>query len=238
MVDISSTENKKVTADELSAECHRLRYLELLEKAEVFPSEANWEFIISNKMEGIGKLLLRKYLVSWLMPEDKRSIYHTQALRFFPEYIQAVSRPYALEVAYSDIDSAPRAFVALVRNTRLFDAKYLMSLIDDRGAVELVVELIDVYQPDYTREDARNMRLLLNKLLSLPKLGRVEQRHGIFSSDVRYYCPAGHSNPATETFCTHDDCRMNICGLTPEQVKKIDEFETRIKALEGLLNNR
>lgn len=224
-----------VTADQLNAECLRRRYVGLLEKAEVFPSESNWQFIIENRMEGLGRLLLRKYLVSWLMPEDKRSIFHRQALRLFPEYLEAVSRPYAIEVAYSDIDSAPDAFSSLIRDTGLFDARQLRRMVEERGAVELAISVLDVFQPTYTASDARAMRALLESLRSLPKLGRVEERHGIFSHELRYYCPAGHSNPSGEAFCTHEDCRLNIQGLTPEQVQAIDEFEARIEALESLL---
>ncbi|GEM_PF-973284 len=224
-----------VSADELNAECLRRRYLTLLEKAEVFPSEANWQFIIDNRMEGLGELLLRKYLVSWLMPEDKRSIYHRQAIRLFPEYLKTVDRQYALSVAYSDIESAPDAFVSLVRETSLFDARQLRRMVEERGAVELVIQVLDVFQPEYTASDARAMRALLGALRALPKLGRVEERHGIFSRELRYYCPAGHSNPSGEAFCTREDCRLNIYGLTPEQAKAIDDYEARLEALESLL---
>ncbi len=224
-----------VTADELNAECLRRRYGALLEKAEVFPSEANWQFIIEHRMEGLGYLLLRKYLVSKLMPDDKRSIYHNQAVRFFPEYLKAVRRPYAVEVAYSDIESSPEAFVELVRAAGLFDARQLRRMVEERGAVETAIDLLDVYQPEYTASDARAMRALLGALRSLPKLGRVEERRGIFSHEMRYYCPAGHSNPSGEPFCTHDDCRLNIYGLTPEQAKAIDDYEERLDALESLL---
>lgn len=224
-----------ITADDLEAECLRRKYASLLEKPEVFPSEANWEFIIAHRMEGIGTLLLRKYLVSWMMPEEKRSIYHRQALRLFPEYLSAVRRPYAVEVVYSDVESAPDAFLELVRSARLFDSRRLKALIEQQGAVELVIDLLDVFQPEYTDSDARAMRALLGALRSLPKLGRVEEHRGIFSTEMRYYCPAGHSNPCGEAFCRHEDCRLNIFGLTPEQVQAIENFEARTEALESLL---
>ncbi|MDE6276909.1 MAG: hypothetical protein K2M06_02255 [Muribaculaceae bacterium] len=227
-----------ISAERLNAECLRRRYLSLLEKAEVFPSEANWNFIIENRMEGLGHLLLRKYYVSRLMPEDKRSIYHRQAIRLFPEYLKAVPRAYAVDVAYSDIQSDPDGFTELIRQASLFDANSLRVMVEERGAVELAISVLDVFQPEYNSADAVAMRRLLGALRSLPKLGRVEERHGLFSHDIRYYCPAGHSNSSDEAFCTHADCRLNIYGLTPEQAKAIDDFQERLEALESLLRRR
>ncbi|MDE6310590.1 MAG: hypothetical protein K2L96_02080 [Muribaculaceae bacterium] len=226
---------RTVSAEALNAECLRRKYLTLLEKAEVFPSENNWNFIIENRMTGIGKLLLHKYLVSRLMPEDKRSIYHRQAIRFFPEYLKVVPREYAVEVVYSDIESDPEGFVDLVRQASLFDARKLRELVETRGAVELAISVLDVFQPEYTEADARAMRALLGALRSLPKLGRVEERHGFFGHDIRYYCPAGHSNSTDVEFCTREDCQLNIYGLNPEQAKAIDDFQLRLDALETLL---
>ena len=39
-------ERYTVSADELKAECLRRKYLVLLDKPDVFPSKANWDFII------------------------------------------------------------------------------------------------------------------------------------------------------------------------------------------------
>ncbi len=230
---ISAT--RSVSAEALKAECLRRKYLTLLEKPEVFPSETNWNFIIDNRMTGIGRLLLRKYIVSRLMPEDNRSIYHRQAIRFFPEYLKAVPREYALDVVYSDYESDPEGFVEIVRQTSLFDARKLLELVESRGAVETAISVLDVFQPEYTVADAKAMRALLIALRSLPKLGRVEERHGLFGHDLRYYCPAGHSNSTDVEFCTREDCRLNIFGLNPEQAKTIDDFQTRLDALEDML---
>lgn len=224
-----------VSCEALNAECLRRRYARLLEKPEVFPSEANWKFIIENRMGGIGHLLMRKYLVSWLMPDDKRSVYNTLALRYFPEYLAAVDRSYALRLVYEDIESAPEAFTKLVRELKLFDARELRRMIEERGAVELALTVLDVDQPYYTAGDARAMRALLGVLRSLPKLGRVEERHGLFSHEMRYYCPAGHSNPTGEAFCTHSGCGLNIYGLTREQADAIDIFAEKLDALDSLL---
>lgn len=226
-----------VSADELNAECLSRKYAALLEKPEMFPSERNWQFIIDHRMENLGTLLYRKYLVSWLMPEQKRDAIHRYALKYFPEYVSAVSRPYAVKLIYSDFQSAPEAFSEVVRTCMLFDARQLHHMVV-QGEVELVISLLDVFQPEYTVSDAQAMRTLLGALRALPKLGRIEESRNIFSHEMRYYCPAGHSNSTSIEFCTHDGCGLNIYGLTYDQQQNINDFSDRIDALDSLLRHR
>lgn len=230
----SGTNFKSVSAEALKAECLRLRYAGLLVKPEVFPSENNWEYIISNRMEGLGQILYRKYLVSVLMPEKDRSIYHTVTLREFPRYIKAVSRDHALETVYGDTTSDRESFVKLVYDCDLFDAGRILAIARG-GDVALAVDLLKAFQPEYTHDDEVAMRRLHAFLTSLPELGRIETRRGLLGLERRYVCPAGHSNRPDGGYCSHEDCRLDIYGLTPEQNESIGEFGTRIDALAGLL---
>ena len=52
-----------ITAAELKTEILRRRYLSLLSKNDVFPSQKNWDYIIASRMQGLGGLLYHKYLV-------------------------------------------------------------------------------------------------------------------------------------------------------------------------------
>ena len=51
-----------ITDEQLKTEELRLRYLELIDKPDVYPTRANWQFITSHAMAGLGSALYRKYL--------------------------------------------------------------------------------------------------------------------------------------------------------------------------------
>lgn len=235
--EMNDTDNSPriITADRLQSELLRIRYRELLAKPEVFPSEKNWQYIIGHAMEGIGHELYRKYLVSWLMPEAQRSEFHTIALREFPHYIAAVRRDYALDIVYGDTDSAPDAFASLVNGHQLFCASKIRRLLQD-GNLTAVFGALGAFQPEYTISDLREMRALERQLQNMPALGRIEQRRTMFSTEERYICPNGHSNPSDEVFCRDTSCRQNIYGLTPSEDEAVKAFSAKVATLSALLS--
>lgn len=44
-------------------------------------------------------------------------------------------------------------------------------------------------------------------------------------------CENNHQNDPILEFCTYEDCKRNIKGLTGSAVKKIEEFKLKVKAL-------
>ena len=122
------TENR-VSAEDLRTELLRRRYAELLAQPEVFPSQANWDFIIEHALTGIGEGLYRKFLVSAVLPEEQRRSPNRIALKEFPRYLQAVPRAYAIEVVYDDTVSAPEATRKIVEDCELFDAPAISGLV-------------------------------------------------------------------------------------------------------------
>lgn len=223
-----------VSAEELKDEFMRRKYCELLAQPEVFPSEENWAYIISRRMTGLGPGLYRKYLVAWLTDEDIRSDYHQAALRYFPEYINAVPRDYAIETVYGDSESSPEAFTAIVYKCQLFDAEAIGRLLEC-GKTSLAVDLLGTYQPIYDGDAVDAMRYLLSRIDRQPNLGDMQMRRGLFRSEQVYVCPDGHSNPADTVYCRHDGCGKDIKGLREKQRVMIEEFRTRIAVLSDML---
>lgn len=221
-----------ITAEQLEAEMLRREYAVLLERSEVYPSATNWACIIEHKMEGIGELLYRKYLVSYILPEEKRSEYHVSALNYFPDYLNAVSRPYAVKVVYSDIASSPTATTYLISSHRLFDAVALRRCLS-AGATSFVIDQLQSFQPRYSREDLQQMRSLYMALLNLPEQGAIREKRVVFSTEQRYICPEGHSNNVSDEYCR--TCGKNIQGLTERQMSEINAFGNKLDALEDLL---
>lgn len=221
-----------VTADELREEMTRRRYVELLSQPEVFPSAENWQFIISRALKGLGPGLYRKYIVSTLLDPAKRCDYHLNAITNFPVYLETVDRAYALETVYGDTESSEDAFRKIVYQCRLFDAGLIGELLAD-GRISLAVSLLEAYQPEYDGDSVDAMTYLLRRLRTLPALGSVEDRRGMFKTDRRYICPNGHVNSADAMYCTN--CGLDIFGLTENERKAIDAFADRIDALRDLL---
>ena len=212
----------RISAEQLRTELLRRRYAELLEQPDVFPSQANWDFIIEHALTGIGEGLYRKFLVSAVLPEAERRSPNRIALKEFPRYLRAVPRDYAVEVVYDDTVSAPEATRELI----------------DRGEPGMAADLLVTFQPAYTLDDLAAMRVLLRRLRRLPEEGEMTDGRGLLRRELRYVCPAGHVNAAEAQFCTHSGCGLNIYGLTRAQTEAIDAFEARIDALASLLDAR
>lgn len=224
-----------VSSSDLKIENMRRKYSELLAQPEVFPSAENWDFIITNRLEGLGDGLYRKFLVSKLLDWNSRCDYHELAIANFPRYLKVVDRSYALDVVYSDVETAPDAFIDLVENCELFDSGRIASIVDS-GNVEVAVELLAAYQPEYDGDSVDAMQFLLNKFRNLPVIGTIEMRSGLFRSERRYICPDGHSNPCDVEFCQNEDCGKDIRGLTEVQRNLIEEFAKRIAILRDMLD--
>lgn len=237
-MDISDTfsieEPAVVSAEQLRTELLRRRYAELLEQPDVFPSQANWDFIIEHALTGIGEGLYRKFLVSAVLKEEDRRSPNRIALKEFPRYVRAVPREYAIEVVYDDTVSAPEATRALVEECELFDARAISGLID-RGEAPMAAELLAAFQPKYTAADLADMQELLLRMRHLPEEGEMADGRGLLRRELRYVCPAGHVNAAEAEYCTHSGCGLNIYGLTRKQMQAIDDYEARVDALAALL---
>ena len=237
-MDFSDTETTgmcvSVSAEQLRTELLRRRYAELLQQPDVFPSQSNWDFIIDNRLTGIGEGLYRKFLVSAVLPESDRRSPNRIALKEFPKYLRAVPREYAIEVVYDDTVSAPEATRALIEECELFDAVSVEALIA-RGEAPMAADLLSAFQPQYPVADLEAMRQLLSRLRHLPEEGEMADGCGLLRREIRYICPAGHVNAAEAEFCTHSGCGLNIYGLTQEQEQAVDDFEKRVEALAALL---
>ncbi len=230
-------ENRRftVSADDLKVECLRRKYCDLLSQPEVFPSEENWEFIISYRLHGLGSKLYRKFLVSHLLDEDQRSDYHLSAIRNFPRYLRAVDRADAIATVYSDPLTSAGAFVSLVHECQLFDCEQIGELID-KGYPDLAAELLDAFQPEYDGDTIDAMQFLLSKFDSIPALGSIEIHKGMFKTERRYICPDGHSNPHDAIYCCEAGCGKDIRGLTADNRRAIELFSERVEILREMLD--
>lgn len=221
-----------VSCESLKAEELRLRYRELLRDPSVFPTGANWDYIIANRMEGLGDLLYVKYRTALGIDDADRDELHSVALDNFPLYLRAVSPAYAADVVYSHVADGPVAF-DLIRRCRLFSAGHIAGLVE-RGDLS-VLDVVDAYREEYDEAEYGAMRRLDSLIHRLPQLGRIESVRGLLGAGTRYICPAGHSNDSSARFCTRAGCGLDARGLTKAQSDAIDRFRHRLTALANLL---
>lgn len=223
-----------ISAEQLRNEERRLRYLTLIERPDVFPTLANWQFITSNALQGLGHHLYKKYLTSITIDDNDREELHDIAVKEFPAYLAAIDRREAVDVVYGDVTTAPEHTIRLIRDNRLFDASSISRLIS-AGNLDFAMSVIDVYQPEYSFADLEAMENLGSQIDSLPLRGIIEERQGFFGSSEKYICPDGHINPADNVYCR--GCGKNARGLTETQEKAIAQFKGRLQALKSLLSN-
>ena len=223
-----------VSCEQLRVEELRMRYEELLEDPSVYPTVDNWQFICDHRLEGLGHLLMAKYVTSLDRDELDREELHQVAIEQFPNYLQAVDRLYALEVVYEYSQAPDEVIVDLIRRCRLFDAARLLGWLRQDRVWE-VMAVLDVYQPEYEPDDLESMRALSAAIHRLPAEGRVEERRGLFGVGMKYICPNGHVNAPDAEYCSHSGCGLNAQGLTADQVKRLEVLDTRIAALTHLM---
>jgi len=222
-----------VSSERLRAEELRLRYLEIIDRPDIFPTPANWQYIISNAMTGLGPALYRKYLTALDLPDDDREPLHTAAIEYFPQYLRAVPREYAAATVYSQPDLLPEAGIRLVRELELFDAGEILRLLRS-GHAAFALEVIDAYSSVYDAEMLEAMRRLDETLAALPEVGYREERRGLLGISVKYICPRGHINDGSHTYCTQ--CGCDSRGITAPQAARIETFRRRLRALASLLD--
>lgn len=223
-----------VTADELRAAVDEASYKARLSEPNVFPSRENWAYITDRAMGSLARLLVRKYLVAWMTPEDERTDYHDAALDCLPGYLRAIARPRALEAVYADTVSAPGATVHLVHECLLFDAARLMAMADN-GQPGTVADCLTALQPVYTPADLQPMSMLAVTMENLPRLGSVRTVKGIFGEQKKFECPRGHANDIAVEYCTHPGCGLRMDGLNKRQALNVEKYRTNIDTLRDLL---
>lgn len=226
-----------ISARELKAECLRRKYLELLERPDTFPSASNWAYIISERMTGLGPALYRKYLVALMLEPDQRSVFHTAALRHFPEYLKAVDRQHAVDTVYGDYQTSPEAFVSLVDQCQLFDAARIREIVaaGTPEALHVAARVLGAFQPGYDPADLMLMRRLRESLRALPPLGSIEERRGLIAYSRKYVCPRGHVNDAAEMYCCEDGCGLDIRGLSREDEDAVEQYDRTVDILAEMI---
>lgn len=225
----------KVTAQQLNAEVLKRKYLRLLENPDIFPSKKNWDYIIENNMHELAPALYQKYLSAINIEETARGTYHNDTIEKFPSYLEYIPRRHAIKTLYSDTSTNSKASIDLAIKLNLFDIDGILDMLD-RDEIRAAARMLIAMKPSYDTNDLDDLKDLLDDFLELPEIGHFEGNAiGLLAGGERYICPKGHVNKGNVEYCTHEDCNLNIKGLTPTEVECIDEYAQRIEILEEML---
>lgn len=224
-----------VGADEVRAAILERHYRQLLQQPQVYPTRANWQYIIDHRMGSLGPQLLQRYLVSALTPEADRLEQHRAAVEMFGQWLDAVTFDDAVAAVYSDTSSAPELSAQLITEHQLFSAPHIRRLVK-HGCLEMAVSVIGALKRQYSQADLSDMHSLSYALHHLPELGRITTARVLLRSSEVYVCPQGHVNDADKVYC--GTCGQDIHGLTDEDIDAVEAYDEVIAAVEELLDRR
>lgn len=195
------------------------------------PEVEDWNFITRNRIAEIADNLFEIYLAS--LSKEHKSDNDTANIENMPIYLQLIDKETAKSVVYKHIHNT--GAITIIKKCNLFDSSEIKSLIKN-GLPEIAAELLDANKETYSREDINEMISIVEDFNNIPDTGSIEStKDGVFSKEKdMYICKNGHKNNKDQKFCSI--CVINIKGLNPSQLNKIEEFKLRTSVLSSIFN--
>ena len=196
-------------------------------------TSSDWEIIIDNNLVEIAIPLYKHYLTVRNLTDDNS----LQTVDKFQQFMSMLNYDEAVKVVYHDYDDNYNYFVAdkYIQKYNLFCPSEVLKLVDNN--ISSAIRLLKYDKNEYTSEDIRLMKQILQKIDNLPDVGRVETvKSGILSSKMeeKYICQCGQRNPIDMEYCS--SCATNRKGLSSEQVKVVEDFREKVLVLEHVEN--
>lgn len=209
------------------------------------PSVNDWDNIQRYALHDLALPLYKRYLVlasetiGNTSPSEKKLF-----LDSFIPFLQDIEYASAVNVVYSDTQTAPYVFKDVVKSCNLFHPEKICSMLSAENK-HTVISLLDCDKPYYTEEDLKYMTVISEYLDNLPDTGKyIEGREGLFSkTGTLLVCERGHTS-AVELggHCksliegSGAICNLNVKGITEDEVAAIKSYKEKIEILKGLVN--
>lgn len=227
-----SGQNKKGISDTTVEQLIISRSLrKKLKEASWSPNAKDWEYILSHNMPELSTLLAEFYFT--LQDFDKRQAYR----QCFQLYLSSLAYDDAVNALYPLLEDHTEGILPLIEKQRLFNPQNVLSFIE-KGNLSLVIKLLAISKEYYSPKDLQLMEEILNKLDNLPDRGQMEKiACGPFNKKEKevYICPNGHKNSKEVAFCEKSKCGLNIKGLVSDDLKIIEDFREKVKALKDIM---
>ncbi|WP_293666397.1 YbjQ family protein [uncultured Parabacteroides sp.] len=224
------TNNDIITQTALDKEIYRRSVISRINNGESIKEK--WvEFLLENPQTEIIDNLIQRYITYY-----KNYDTYKEDISFIQKYISILPKTYILEKVYSLYETNKQEVKDIITVCNLFNAQQILSLCDrDPHAV---INLLSTSSDYYQKADIDVMKLIYEKLTSLPDTGKIETvKGGLLSKEQKkFICQNGHKSSPDAEFCENYNCNLNIKGLTKEEVSLIRQFKYRIDILDEMLS--
>lgn len=149
------------------------------------------------------------------------------------QYFAKQDRNYLEDLVYENLDC--RHAVKIIEQMQLFNPRKIRELFG-KMKLDRIIDLIKYDRYMYSREDAEELKKLIEMFDSLPDTGEIKEEKTVFGKKYKFVCEYGHSNDADKiTYCT--TCGVNIKGLGKANVKRIEELREISEVLDSIFSS-
>src|SRR5690554_6808623 len=201
------------------------------------PTSNQWESLISNPDFEVTTKLFPFYLAHLDYSEIERDV---QLLANFDILLKRLDTDLVSDFLYNTLLTSEQdqsnLIVGIINSHNLFDPKRVLNLIEKKKIKEAAL-CLTATKDYYNTEDLVLMRQILEKINQLPDTGKIETvKSGLLGKEKeKYICENTHHNDVDLKFC--QTCKINIKGLTMEDLSRVSSFSRKIKSLEYLFEN-
>lgn len=200
------------------------------------PDAEQWEYLLNNGDKDIALPLLERYLKLCNQSDNILSVNARLLCSNITYFFRAMNPNDAIEILYSMIEKNSIAIAEIIEENKLFSPEKVLLLLEN-NQVNAAILCLSSDKEFYSKEDLKQMILILDHLENLPDIGRIEVSKGLLSKGKeKFICPNGHSNDIANKFCSISDCGLNIKGLDLKDIKAIEAFKLKVDSLRNILN--
>lgn len=222
----------EVSNEAIEQICMSRDILEKLKTDGLNPKQKTWEFIFTHNMPELATPLVEHFFTI-------QGVYQEEYMQNLQQYLSTLDYNHAIETLYPFLEKYSGVILPIIKKQMLFDPQKVLSYIEN-GNLQLAIELLSTSKEHYNIEDLKLMEEIIDRFDNLPDKGKIETQvvSGLFSKKEEevYICPNGHQNDKDAIYCSKVECRLNIKGLTPVDVKRIENFKTRVSVLKDIMN--
>lgn len=237
--------NASVSMDTLHRQYLLVSMRKKLDNSDYSLNEDDWGNILKYSLTDLAPLLYNRYLVVSTQTISNIPLSERKLLQdnFIP-FIQSMDFDEAVEVVYSDLETAPECSSVIIRDCNLFAPSKIVGMLEAEHK-HIIISLLKSDKPIYTAEDLAGMERIVEFLDNLPDTGYyIEGRGGVFSkTGTLLVCERGHKS-AVELggHCSEllegsgAVCNLNVKGITEAEVAAIASFKEKVEVLRAILN--
>lgn len=196
-----------------------------------FLNEDQWSYLLKHPFSQVLDALLVQYIP--LSPNSSLNSKQQLLLGNFENLLTLSNQDDVRGVLYKHILEDEYDIVNKLKSLKLFSAQHLLQIFNS-DTVSLVIKCLSMDKEFYSKEDLSAMYKIIERLDSLPNVGKIDMVKGLMSKEKeKFICVCGTKNGVDQEYCF--ECDRNIKGLKIDQVRAINDFKEKVAVLTELL---